>query len=314
MVYLIYGNDQFIMEKTVSKELTKVLETPDALNYSKYDNRTSSLTTIMADVDYLPLGVNKKVVLVDYTTIFDKKNALTNKEEDELVEFIKSQREDIYIFFIVRSSVNKKQSLVKLIENHGKIVEIKDISKFDWPKIVTTLFKKADCTIDSDAIDLLVEYTQGNTMNLYNEVEKLTLFKTHINREDVVKLVARPFEESLFELANALVRNDKALALQIYRDFLVLNIEPLTFIVNLANQFRLYAMVFLLLEQRLTKDEIATNLAVHPYRIQLAIQMRNKLKLDEIYSIIDKLHELDYKIKSGQIDRFYAFEMFIINY
>lgn len=314
MIYLIFGNDRFVMEKTINKEITKVLGEPDALNLVKLDFREVTFSDILIELDYLPLGIDKKVVLVDYVTIFEKKNTLSSKDEEVLKSFILSRKDDILLCFVVRGTIPKKNPIVDLIEKHGRIIEIQDISKNDWPRLVSSIFKKNDVAIDDDARDLLLEYTQSNTMNLYQEVEKLSLYKSHITKKDIVDLVARPFEESVFELANALIRNDKAQALQIYRDFLVLNIEPLTFIINLANQFRLYAMVYILNSQNLSKDEIATNLSIHPYRVQLALQMRTKLKLEDIYQLIEKLHDLDYKIKSGQIDRFYAFELFIINY
>ena len=74
MIYLIYGQDRFIIEKTITKEVKKLLDVPDALNYAKFDARQASFNDVMTEIDYLPLGVNKKVVLLDFTNYFDKKN------------------------------------------------------------------------------------------------------------------------------------------------------------------------------------------------------------------------------------------------
>jgi DNA polymerase-3 subunit delta len=314
MVYLIYGQDRFIIEKMINKEVRKILGEVDALNFVKFDCKEADFTTIMTDLDYLPLGVTNKVVLVDNVDYFDKKSSLSKTEESELMSIINGKKDDLYLLLIVRDQINKKHTLIKLIEQYGRIFEIAPVSPEQLPDLVTTLFTKANKTIEADAIQLLIEFTQANTMALYNEIEKLMLYKDTINREDVLELVARPFEESIFQLSNALIANDKSQALQIYRDFQTMNVEPLTFIANLANQFRLYASVFLLADKRLGKDDIATELGVHPYRVQLALRMRQKLTLNEIYEVLDDLHTLDYKIKSGQIDRFYAFEMFLINY
>jgi len=314
MIYLIYGQDRFIIEKTITKEVKKLLDVPDALNYAKFDARQASFNDVMTEIDYLPLGVNKKVVLLDFTNYFDKKNILNKEQELEFTNFAKLKNEEIVLFLVVRDNINKKHPLIKVVEQFGKIIEVKDITQGDWPKIIDNIFNKANKTISNDARQLLIEYTQANTMNLYNESEKLMLYKDNITVDDVISLVTRPFEESVFALANALITNDKAEALQIYRDFIVLNLEPLAFIITLANQFRLYAQVFILSDKRMSKDEIAAELTVHPYRVQLALKMRQKLSLTEVYDIIEKLHDLDYKIKSGQVDRFFAFELFIINY
>lgn len=314
MVYLIYGQDRFILERTVTKEVKTILGTQDALNFVKFDGRDHSFTDIMTEVDYLPLGVTNKVVLADFIDYFDKKTSLTKNEEKEFISFIKDQRKDVILLLIVRDVVNRKHPLISIIEQFGRIIEIKPVTNEEWPTIIKTMFNRASKSIDEDAIKLLIEYTQGNTLTVYNEVEKLMLYKNQITRDDVFTLVARPFEESVFELTNALIGNDKSLALKIYRDFQVNNLEPLILVSTLANQFRLYATVFLIADKKLSKDEIAQELGINPYRVQLALRMRQKLSLEEVYEVLDQLHSLDYMIKSGQVDRYYAFELFLINY
>lgn len=42
--------------------------------------------------------------------------------------------------------------------------------------------------------------------------------------------------------------------------------------------------------------------------------MQDKITLIEIFDKLEKLHDLDFKIKSGQIDGAYGLELFIINY
>ena len=86
------------------------------------------------------------------------------------------------------------------------------------------------------------------------------------------------------------------------------------FIAQVGNQFRLYAQVFIYHELGLTNEEIATTLKQNSYRVKLAMDQRRKTSLQEVFKILEALADLDYKIKSGQIDRFYGFEMFLLNY
>ena len=44
------------------------------------------------------------------------------------------------------------------------------------------------------------------------------------------------------------------------------------------------------------------------------MDQRRRTSLEEVFNILLALADLDYKIKSGQIDRFYGFEMFLLNY
>jgi DNA polymerase-3 subunit delta len=59
-----------------------------------------------------------------------------------------------------------------------------------------------------------------------------------------------------------------------------------------------------------TEYDISRNLNVHPYRVKLAYNM--DITINESLEYIKKLSELDRNIKSGAIDKKYAFEKFII--
>ena len=62
----------------------------------------------------------------------------------------------------------------------------------------------------------------------------------------------------------------------------------------------------------LSKDEIAKYLKEHPYRIQKTLEFLPFYTENDIRNLIHKLHELDYKIKSGQIEATLGFEVFLL--
>ena len=104
-------------------------------------------------------------------------------------------------------------------------------------------------------------------------------------------------------------------ALALFKDLRVSNVEPVTLISQLANQFRLINEVrFLLRVRRLSQDEVAKELKIKPGRVYVLSKSLSLISEKAILRALDDLYELDYNIKSGQVDRFYAFELFLLEF
>lgn len=64
----------------------------------------------------------------------------------------------------------------------------------------------------------------------------------------------------------------------------------------------------------MNNDEIANELAIKPIRVQILKRQTYAMSEKNIHKTLDDLFQLDLQIKSGQVDRFYAFELFLINF
>ena len=81
----------------------------------------------------------------------------------------------------------------------------------------------------------------------------------------------------------------------------------------LANQFRLFNQVTYLARNNRSNDEIAKELKMNPKRVEIFKRKMFYLSNKRVNEVLEQLFQLDYKIKSGLVDRFYAFELFLIN-
>ena len=64
----------------------------------------------------------------------------------------------------------------------------------------------------------------------------------------------------------------------------------------------------------MSETSIASKLKEHPYRIKLALNNAYKSTINELVSELNKLFYLDYKIKTGEVDRYKGLEAFFIEY
>ncbi|MGI6644236.1 MAG: DNA polymerase III subunit delta [Bacilli bacterium] len=316
MNYLLAGDDILILKKRLSKIVSEELPEVNSFNYIELDARKTSLGDIVQTASLLPLGGSKKVVVVDFASFFTQSEP-SEKDEDyaQLLNFLESDNPDSTLVFIVRSqNINEKLKAYKIIEEKGKVFLSKEISDNDWRTFVKLYFKKFNSKISEDAVSELIKRTGKESLLFTSEADKLMLYTNNITLEDVLNLVTDPMEEKQYMLTNALVKNDKPEAIRIFRDFMTQNVSPVTLVAMLANQFRLYSKVFLLDDKNYSQNEIAKTLKVHWYPVKLALDMRRQLTLEEVLDTLDQLYDIDFKIKSGQIDGAFALEMFIINY
>ena len=313
MNYILYGEQYPMIRKRLNKILIERLSEPDEFNVAKFDASEDDIDEIISEASLLPLGYDRKAVVIDNASFL-----ATGGDKKVLEKFTANIVNDdsIDVIFILRSSsLDSKSELVKRIENEGQIFEFKEISKEEWPKFIVKYFNDRGAKIDPNAVTELNNRV-GNDLNRFmNEANKLILYKDHITLIDITLMVSKPLEDDAFQISNALFNNDNATALEIYRDLKLLGTKYIdSLIPMLASQIRFINEVRFLSDKGLNYSEIASELDAKEGRVRFALRNSKYLSRRQIAHALDDLYYLDYQIKSGQINRFYGLELFLINF
>ena len=324
MIHLIYSNQSSEIKKVVKGIAKQSLPERDDMNFVRYDGNNTLIQEIIDDANYVPLGYDKKVVAVDNCYFLMKPKPRNKIEADQdykaLISYIKNPNPDCDLILTVPTAeVDKNGELFKLIEANAKVTFMGDPTIKEWNdyvrKIVNdSIEKNPGSKMDSDALMELIDRTAGDIPLLKNSIIKLFLYTKHVRYEDVLLLVTRPLEDNTFQLFNYLLDGENEKAIGLFRDLQVSNVEPVTLISMLGNQFRLLNQVVFLSKQSKTNDEIAEELKIKPIRVQILKKKTFNMSEKAIHKTLDDLFNLDLQIKSGLVDRFYAFELFLINF
>ena len=165
--------------------------------------------------------------------------------------------------------------------------------------------------INDDAINLFISRINNDLGYMMREVEKLSLYSNVITKEDVEILVSKPLEENSFLMVDAIINNDLNTLLGIYYDLKLQNEEPTRILAMLTNQLTLQYQVGSMISSH-SEKEIASILAIHPYRVKLMAQKIHKLNNNDILYILDKMAKLDLDIKTGEVDKYQGIELFFL--
>lgn len=322
MLYFLYTNQSPALRsgiKKVAKECLK--DTPlDEFNFARFDGNNILVQDVVDECNYMPLGYDRKVVSLEncYFLLKPKpKNKIDSDQDfDSLIAYLKKPNEDTDLLISVNSlDIDEKSPVVAILREKAKVIAPKEHTEDEWKTFVKNYFsEKLKVQIDNDAAIEVANRTNGDQELFLNTAKKLALYTDHIKYEDVCLMVTRPLEDNTFQIFNLLLEKKNGEALALYKDLRVNNVEPVTIISMLGNQFRLLNQVSYLVRQGMSKEDIAKELNIKPGRAYVVAKLIPLIGSKAIKRTLEDLYELDLQIKSGQVDRFYAFELFLLEF
>ena len=321
LIYIIYGVQEPIVKKQINNLISNTLKKVTDFNLVNFDFEQSSIKQIIDDVSTYPFFDDQKLVLVKKADfLFDIKNLKPYVDNDInlndislLVNYAANQNSfTTLVLTFLGKKLDTKNENVKKILNFSKIIEVNDISKDDWPIVIKKLFNNRKIDITEKALSSFISRVGTDLVDVINEVDKIALYSDKIDENVIRNLVAVPLEKSEFGIANSLINRDNSTALSIYRDLKTQNIEPIYLISIMGSQIRFLYQVSYLKKIGKNEAEIADELGAKISRVAINLRKMGSVTLDDMLKTLNDLSQLDYKIKSGKIDRFQGLELFLI--
>lgn len=309
MLYILYGENTFELDKFIDSLMKEKSITEKIV----YDYEECDINECIDEASYNDLFGNLKLVVLNNSTFLTSKSSLENERFNN---YITSPNPNTYLVFTVNSDkLDERKKLVKELKSKSIVKEFKSIDKTNIDTAIKDYFNNIDYKINMDAVSEIKSRLLTNTSVLYSELSKLEMYKYNskeITLEDVKKVIIKYEEDNIFKLVDAVINKDKKRIFTIYKKIINDKVEPSVIIVLLANNIRLILQTKLLYEEKMSETSIASKLKEHPYRIKLALNNAYKSTINELVSELNKLFYLDYKIKTGEVDRYKGLEAFFI--
>lgn len=315
MLYLVFGEQELLINKLVDKLAKETLTEIDDFNLVKFDASKTPLYEIISDAHTLPFMSEKKVIVVKNCYFLTGENIKVSFEQSfsELEEYLECQNEGVSIIFcVVAAKLDDRKSIVKKIKEKSKIYAVDSVNKKDLPRVVKQMFQKKEISIDSEALNEFINRVGEDMYLINNEIEKLSCYKNNLNIKDIKLMIPKKIEDNVFEMIDGIFNKDYDQVFKVYYDLKINNSEPVTLISLIAGQVRFLYQVMILKDKGYSEGNIANELSCHPYRVKVALQKVYRLTKMDLTSLLEELSDLDIKIKSGEIDRFVGFELFLL--
>lgn len=307
--YLLEANDFKAIEIEINKIIKK--EHFEDASTSYYDIEETSLDNALEDLDTYSFLSNKKIIIIKNIEVIDQEK--NNDEINHLYRYLNNPSED-NILIIHARKLNNTTKFAKEIKKLCKSIEIEINSK----KYINDILK--DYKTTSEVINLIDEYSLGDITKIDNECKKLMNYKAdtkEITISDVKELVVKKLGDSkdlTFAFVRCIGQKDKKGAFQKFHELLDYNIEPYSLLGLLGSQIRIIYQVKILSTKNLSDKEIANMLdEKSDYRIKKTRELIALYSDEELLKMMQKISDIDYRIKTTDIDPLSEIEQLIIN-
>lgn len=308
-LYLLYGEEKFLLDSCVKKITKKFGEKVEGINYIKiYENNIKEL---ISDIQTPAFGYEKKLIVVRNSKLFEKQGRKKDKTIEELIEKISKYidenieqiKESVVLVFVEEAT--DKNKLFKTIENEGIICNFEELKQNQLAARLKSICNGYKVEISNVDLNYLIETCGTNMQELINEIRKLIEFVGEngtIKKEHIDLLCIKQIQAVIFDLTDNLGKKDIKKSLTIL-DNLIYSKEPVQkILVTLYNHFKKIFITKIALEEKRNLTE-CLNLKpnqmflTNKYKVQAGYFTRKELR-----KILQDIIDLDSNYKQGLID------------
>ena len=301
--YLIVYDDIYLLNSKIDEIINKDFKD---ITKSIYDLDEKDLDDALLDLDTYSFLSDKKIVIIK-----NIENLNDDKKTTHLINYLDSPNND-NLLILTTTKFNGTKKINKTLKEKTNFIKLES----DPNTVIKNLLK--DYKLEPGVINKISIYSNNNLDIIKTECDKLINYKEdkNITVSDVEKLVVKHLGDSsniIFDLVKYISSSDKKRALEQYKLLQEYNIDDIGLIGLIESQLRLLEQVSIYKKEGLYKDEIASKLNIHPYRIQKTMELLSSTNITSINNLIKNLSEIDYKVKAGLIDSKDCILMYIIN-
>ncbi len=317
-VYLLVGEESYFVDETI-KRLKAALSKEEETEVMTFDLNEQPIDFVIDEADTIPFFTERKLIIAKNASFLKA----TEKGKEKIEHDIKRLENwlanptdtAITIFIAPYEKLDERKKVTKLMKEKSVLLLAETPQNNDLNAWIRSEVAKHGKAITETAIQKLIEMVGPNMLQHQMEIEKMSLYlggEPEISMELVEDLVAKTLEQDAFKMLNAYLNNKQEEALIIYHDLLRQKEEPIKLVGLLANNIRTMIQVYYLQKKGYHQQQIAKQLKVHPYRVQMVSSQRNRPTDQRLLQALYTLANVDLQLKTTGGNRERHLELFLM--
>lgn len=214
--YLSSDEDFFLEEGIEYVKSEKLDEASKDFNYDVFYGRETETSKVFDIIETLPMMSTHRLV------IWRRAHELKEKDWELLIPLLENPVPSTFLVFVGDKPDGRKAITKKVTKSLTHFHFAKPYDR-EFPQWVKYICKKHGQKIDDDAIHLLMQIVGPNLLEIKNEILKLGQYVGQgkkITASDVMHVASRIKLQNVFDLTDAIGKNDQARALMCLADLL----------------------------------------------------------------------------------------------
>ncbi len=308
-LYCIFGEETYLIEETVTKLVSKVLDgSPQDFNVDIFYAGESDVSSVKDAIEMLPMMAPKRFV------ILKSAESLKAKDLEELQNLVDNPI-DSTVFVVVADKIDQRKKFFKAVDKNGVLVKLDRLPENQLPVWIQKITKKEGKSITEDAVLAIMQLVGSNLLDINNEIKKLSQFigkRDSIEVGDVREIVSHSRMESVFGLTNAIGERDQAKALTYLAQLLDHNESEVGILALISRHIRILMMTKECQVQGMTRAQISTRVGVPSFFIQNYIDQALRWTESKLEETHEAILETDRALKSSPVSSHIWLENFIL--
>ncbi len=308
-VYVLYGQETFLIERALGLIKSKVVEPDDDMGYQTMRGDESSGKTIVSAARTVPMLSERQLVVVRQV------DDLKKDDQDLLLKYLENPV-DSTCLVLLASKIDKRYKLWNYAYRQGMTFEATPLTERQLPRWIQTRSEAAGLRLSPQAAQILAESTGTDLATVEDALQRLALYvgdRPGARAQDVEAVVASSRVRSIFELTDALGRRDAKAGLKTLDNMLANREAPLRLLATLATHVRRLLLAAELGRYYLNNSrELSAKLGIHPYAAEKVASQAGRFSKSELRSALLRLAKTDIELKSARrSDRIIMEEMIL---
>ena len=323
---MFYGAEDFLTSWAVDKLVNSNVEEQNRdLDVRLIDGENATAYDILSEARAYSMFSPKRVVVVrNYIPLYKKTADAGLNELSEYVAEISSNPDTspaILIFTVESSKSGNLTAYAKQLMKSCRAYEFSKLEKSDLSAFVTKRVRSAGKMISSRELHHLMDvsgyFNRGSSYSLNqldSDLEKLTnaCAGDTIDINLIDEILMGEGDKFVFNLVDALVAGKKDKALEITETIIREDDAAMSVLGLLTKQFEIMYDALELSDKGMSMAQMAKATGINEYRFKKAYTAAMKYNRYKLKSLLISLYNIDKDIKSGDIDKDAALELFVL--
>lgn len=292
--FLLYGVNTGLINETINK-------------YFKQNYLDNIIIYDEAEAIY---NMNLIKELIFNKSFFDdKKLIIINKATDKILylieELVENNIKDIKIL-LKSNKLEKKSKLRSFFEKEKNLIicPFYEDNYQSLLSIIQKTFREKRINVSNESINLIIERSGGDRINIINELNKIVLYAKNNNKvslDDVIKLTNLSKNYDISELVNQNLLKNKKKTINILNENNLNTEENILILKTFLNKLKKLKNLKIDLEKNKNIEQVlsSTRPPIFWKDKEIIKQQLNTLSLNEIKYLINKVNDLELKIKKN---------------
>jgi DNA polymerase-3 subunit delta len=309
-VYLIYGEEDLLLERALHRLRGRIAEVADLeFNFEAFQGENADAGDVVAAANTLPFASERRLVVVHGV---DRMKAA----DQAVLAGYAADPSPTTCLVLVAGKMRKDSKLLKAVAAQGGAAEYKAPRRSEYPAWVIGLFEDKGRRLDRDGAEALVRSVGRDLRRLEIEADKIIAYageRSEITRDDVTSVVVETAPVSIFEFLDAVGARECGPALDLLGDLLgsgddIMGVHAMT-----VRHIRTLLSVRALADRNADTPTIQREVGMAEWQVQRALRQARRYEPEDLSRALRAAAEMEARMKSGRGEPCLLFERWLVD-